>query len=632
MSSPHLALQVFCPFCLGKKNKMRRMVDLKIHARKEHPKEVSKLSSDFFVELTGFWFATNPKDYSRAVPKPDERCQSSVTARVIAMAWAKSCANPGNHVRDLEAGWKSADVLTMPSPLHSESAFTPDYEDNEEDEGYNPSHPQMDEHQLTLHWISISPVGVVAELYVEETSLWYVASLNIPATGGERVFSTIQRRIMSLKPNPMKERPAGEGLLLDGTRLVWVRRRVADILKVDPTIIVRISSLREEVRVPVRSSSSTRKVVQRTDEGLDVPATKKAPRMSPVQAPKSKEASRTSPVQASKTKEAPHASPARKVKRKDVPRTSPVQASRSMEAPQASPARKEKRKEAPQASAAQELTSREATQVSPVQELTSKVQSMEESHTSPGLSTSVEEALWASPTQRTSTPLEGSDSNRSADDSLHVPTSPPFKRRTVIHWLPTPIKTAPDSLAVYRPTPITQKGDASSILTAVLGPVSRTASQRAVEILSSGCMPLVPPARRESGDVQVTLNGTLPWPPKGWRDMRPDAKLFAWEFAAMTLWRKSLETDQVVEVDRCYLLDIYNVLGLPGTGVPPYTKEDVPRKARFYAYETIRQIAIGKTVPGQDHILQLYESALGCRLETTDTICKEIRHVNLRLQ
>ena len=89
-------------------------------------------------------------------------------------------------------------------------------------------------------------------------------------------------------------------------------------------------------------------------------------------------------------------------------------------------------------------------------------------------------------------------------------------------------------------------------------------SIRAKTLLQYGCMPLLPPARRNWAEEEViALPSSLPvsrWPPKGWLKLSPDSKLLIWETVATTL---AIHDGMVL--DRGDVLDTFNFLALhPG--------------------------------------------------------------------
>jgi hypothetical protein len=63
-------------------------------------------------------------------------------------------------------------------------------------------------------------------------------------------------------------------------------------------------------------------------------------------------------------------------------------------------------------------------------------------------------------------------------------------------------------------------------------------TKQAKDILTMGCMPAVPPARREWAETIVNFSigdAQIKWPPKDWREMNSDKKLHAWEFVSTQL-------------------------------------------------------------------------------------------------
>ena len=101
-------------------------------------------------------------------------------------------------------------------------------------------------------------------------------------------------------------------------------------------------------------------------------------------------------------------------------------------------------------------------------------------------------------------------------------------------------------------------------------------SIRAKTLLQYGCMPLLPPARRNWAEEEViVLPSSLPvsrWPPKGWLKLSPDSKLLIWETVATTL-----AIHDGMELDRGDVLDTFNFLALPGSRNPHFTAISRPR-------------------------------------------------------
>jgi hypothetical protein len=132
----------------------------------------------------------------------------------------------------------------------------------------------------------------------------------------------------------------------------------------------------------------------------------------------------------------------------------------------------------------------------------------------------------------------------------------------------------------------------------VLTEKDREMQKIAIDLLTTGVMPICPPGRRDWGqNTQYNLPEiNFSWPPLNWQKMTPDRKLFAWEYAAMTL-EKETEGSVDPEMSRAYLLDKFNYLALPGSAKHVKEREEIgASRTRFYCYQTVREIACGKQV------------------------------------
>ncbi|KAK3097941.1 hypothetical protein FSP39_014702 [Pinctada imbricata] len=128
---------------------------------------------------------------------------------------------------------------------------------------------------------------------------------------------------------------------------------------------------------------------------------------------------------------------------------------------------------------------------------------------------------------------------------------------------------------------------------------------RAKNLLARGCLPLMPPARRQWADTQVTLtNGStsVTWPPVNWKELSKDQRLLELEYVAMTLTRATSGHQPFVE--RAELFEVFNFLALPGTVPLSPKKIQKPHfKSRFYMYQAIRMVAISETTSSSDEEL-----------------------------
>ena len=85
--------------------------------------------------------------------------------------------------------------------------------------------------------------------------------------------------------------------------------------------------------------------------------------------------------------------------------------------------------------------------------------------------------------------------------------------------------------------------------------------ERAQNILARGCMPMLPPARRNWKEEEVVTlsvgHVSVKWPPKGFKTMTKDQKLLEAEFAAMVFVRSKNRSDPLHHGE---LLDAFNFL------------------------------------------------------------------------
>lgn len=162
-------------------------------------------------------------------------------------------------------------------------------------------------------------------------------------------------------------------------------------------------------------------------------------------------------------------------------------------------------------------------------------------------------------------------------------------------------------------------------------------SQRAINLLRRGCIPLFQPARREwleSHSISIKAGSTtITWPPTDWKDLSGDSKLLQWEVSAYKLCEATREPAAVVKMSRSELLDRFNFLALPGTAchhVPRAQKEAA--KGRFTIYEQLRRIANdADKQEGDSRWLQILECGAMMRETTEDNILEQIEDIPLRL-
>ena len=167
-----------------------------------------------------------------------------------------------------------------------------------------------------------------------------------------------------------------------------------------------------------------------------------------------------------------------------------------------------------------------------------------------------------------------------------------------------------------------------------------TTKNKAQQLISMGCMPLFPPARRQwAGDEAVVLevgDTTVRWPPKEWQELTSDQKLLMWEFTAMSL-ATAINKGVPPTIDRFHLLDTFNFIALPGTGLYKIKKaEHIITKSRYYNYEQLRHIINkdGPTTKEEDQYVLMMEHCVLYRETKTQKLIDAIdqKRVKLRLE
>ena len=153
-------------------------------------------------------------------------------------------------------------------------------------------------------------------------------------------------------------------------------------------------------------------------------------------------------------------------------------------------------------------------------------------------------------------------------------------------------------------------------------------SQRAKKLLSTGAMPMLPPARRDWNVGQISIRGkvnSINWPPAGWEGMDKAKRLQAFEYGAMHL---DVGDDGVPATPRNKLCATYNYLALPGSAEQLIS--EAGQKLRLYNYEVLRNMA--NTSRGDEALLHMLELAVVGRDSSQDNILEQIKNVPLRLK
>jgi hypothetical protein len=224
-------------------------------------------------------------------------------------------------------------------------------------------------------------------------------------------------------------------------------------------------------------------------------------------------------------------------------------------------------------------------------------------------------------------------SKLSITDGTPCPTPPVTECASPVVSEPSYVEPPPaeSQTASYEPVMLhdDHTTDASYIPTPIIS--SENVRTRAINLLRDGCMPLLPPARRDWNiipDQSVQLTEDLKWPPANWNALSPDQKSMSVEFAAMTISHIS-NPSECLSKDRFTLVHEFNFLVLPGSG--PY-KTDIKSKARIYNYQAVLNIATGKdrsTISQQVEFLNCFNTT---GYNRQDQLLKKLSNVPLKLK
>ncbi|KAL3871527.1 hypothetical protein ACJMK2_025861 [Sinanodonta woodiana] len=227
-----------------------------------------------------------------------------------------------------------------------------------------------------------------------------------------------------------------------------------------------------------------------------------------------------------------------------------------------------------------------------------------------------------------------------ADDepSIHIPTTPKDQNQNLPMTRCTMMKTPSVAEEAPKALDLSQKNSSPLPIQATDTNISKkclTIKERVLMVLKMGSMPLLAPARRDwKKEMQFTItegSTVIHWPPEGWTKMTPDQKLLTWEYAAMTL-ETGAGSRMNPALERSYLLDKFNMLALPGTAEPAYGGEMISRKARYYNYEWLRQLAIhGYKSTADEEFVEMVEGSMSRRDKSTDDVLRRIHTVPLRI-
>ncbi|KAL4233936.1 hypothetical protein ACF0H5_005592 [Mactra antiquata] len=164
---------------------------------------------------------------------------------------------------------------------------------------------------------------------------------------------------------------------------------------------------------------------------------------------------------------------------------------------------------------------------------------------------------------------------------------------------------------------------------------SNTLKGRAIELLSKGVMPLCPPARRVwNRNIEFEIdNLKITWPPKNWKELNAESKLFAMEQMALLLERKN--SPEFPKISKKLLCDKYAFLMLDGQEKPNVSSSESEKlgdKIRQYNAAYLRGIINNEILDSRVSwsIIKSLENAQ--RWTDTDDICDVLENGGVKLK
>lgn len=161
----------------------------------------------------------------------------------------------------------------------------------------------------------------------------------------------------------------------------------------------------------------------------------------------------------------------------------------------------------------------------------------------------------------------------------------------------------------------------------------KSIQDRAEDLLRTGVMPLLPPARREWEGVEpvelISSKCRITWPPLQWKELTPEERLTAWMSTAMAL---EFHRGVTMITNRTRLLDRYSMLTLSGTIVEKGEHND-ETPVRLLNYNILKNIYLGRIngAEAESWLYVLEAARQGADKSAEHFGLQKINHVPLRL-
>ena len=639
MSSVHDRLKIICVWCEGKELSFRKAVDLKVHMKSNHKSIMRDAPTDTFGEPNCFWLAKHPKDYLKLVkPTPRDNAEAKFLRRALERWWPSVGNKSSRSLSEWKEGWSSVPLVSpLPSPVL-------DYKET-------PSASR-----LAIHELTISSTEVTTLLYEEFSNklIWHKVTVKPKIMSAQKDRDSFLRRLDQVRPYHGVV-PTSLGRPLEGDRLEFAKSRISGklrvnvdyfdkIFKVERTGFSECKGDEEESQEPAKKKMKTdlseaalteskKKPVFPLDILLprpdrpqvdkpSVPSTMPKPDQPKIDEP-SVPSTLPKPDQPQVDKPSvPSTLPnpdQPKIDESSVPSTLTKPDQPKIDRPSVPPTLPELEQPKPEqplgvSTISSSLDTANVTEsvmesanstarnqtFKPTIDLTEYPTLNQHNSTSivespfPQPSPAHDQSIWISPDDLSQLVIIANADQKHAKDHSYPHVAKVDERGDSYTIDP------PENSTEYVPTPKERLQRPLPVI-----------SLHAEILLRYGCMPLLPPARRNWGEEeQIVLPASSPvpcWPPKRWSSLTPDTKLLLWEAVAT-----SLAIKDGLELNRGEIIDTYNFLALPGSSDP--NLQTNLQSARYYNYKAVRDICLGKSK--SNDVITMLDAASSCSRQT----------------
>lgn len=576
-----MSLQVLCPFCLKEKHFRKTTPDLRDHVLREHKRDVDRLGSlknDLFTESNGFWFSFVPHEYRQYTEPSDPKSSCASAARDLVRNWLAKVRESSRSIHDWERGWKLAEEgkSRVSGKRNTERPLLMDI--NGASEHVDQSEPCVKINKSDAY------------------------SPRRPAiTRDQLVIHSIYDTVDGISAL----------LYTEGQCQIWYRCILAKEITSDPRSYVNIvhkkAALKQNYNEPptsmkeVNTNHLRMKDTIATTLGIPSRLVAKVTYGIKLYQPSKNQASRTySPTIMTPLhdlwEEDNHPMPDSHIR-------SPVMLNTSSRTG---------------------MDNGDEVMLSDLDEL---LENDAESRGEYRGNTFLRpDDVKTEFTSETSTSELATETGSSVDSGYFDLGKEKHLSEVIMH---STNKQSHQSPAKYE-----NDGEVIVLDTTIPATHSR---KTALEFLSTGVMPIIPPAKREWTDVRplalLTDPQPLYWPPKDWENLSPDARLFAWEMAAFRL-HTSGRQPKPLDWDRVSVLTIYNMLALPGTAnlsVEEPRREET--EVRLCNFNMMKKIVLHGTKSQTERMfLRMMEQASVHRERSTDWLTTLLDAHNVRLR